>query len=1115
MSGLPRNDWLVEFTQDAHLVFEGGATVVGLRLDDAADRDFTVPIVAIPEGGASAADYSLPESVTFEEGKVEASFTLTAIADGVSDPGESVRLSLGSLPEALSPGGRAETVVSIFDGLVVRAGFVEESFAGAEGDTVRVRVGLSQDPGREVTIPIVATPQDGASEDDYSGLPESVTFQPGEIEASFLLTVTDDGVDDDGESLLLELGELPTGVTTGTGSARTTVLLDDDDAPTALEVNYGRSAYNVGEGGSVTVELTLSDDPERQLTIPVQALRLGTTEASDFSLSANSIVFGPGERTKTFTVSATSDSSNDDGEQLNLGIGSLSVDLPQGVTRGDRSIATVTINERLVLVSNLGQTVSGGAPLTKFISFDIDDGYAIWGVPRQRLGFMTGTHPSGYNLHSVRVMISQSSVSDSGVSATADEPLNARLLQGGSRVALLTVPSGSLEDIEVLTAPAGTKLLPNTRYQVELWFDSDPGLEDVAIPITSSSAPDAGAEPGWDMPSGGNARLLMQLRGSKRPIPTGVLVNFDAGAYTVSEGAQAEVTVSLSKDADRTVVVPITVTEQGDASGADYSGLPRSVTFQPGETETSFMIDAVQDVADDDGESLVLRFGELPSGIEPGSTTTATVSITDDDENDGQTVTLSFDESSYEIFEDPDSDRARGRVSLRLDAIPGREVNVPIVATPQNGATDLDYSGVPESVTFEADETTTSFWVRTEPDGINDDGESVLLEFGTLPANVQAGSMDSTVVNIRDDDSPVTNVGFEQDAYEAPEGSVVKVRLLLSDPPGRAVDIPILAIGRNGAAADDYQVDKHASFLAHQTSVTFDFVATDDNDDDDGQSVQLTFGPLPPGISTHANQSTTVNIIDNDQVVEFGADLLASTLTTGVVTVDTLRGAATHARSSIEVAGDVDWFRVILTSGRMYRFALKGRDAASGRTLENPIVVGIYTGSNQYVDGTLEVPLLKKAGGPRFPTTHLHYMATMSGPHWVSVRGYRNETGIYDLRILELEDDLMPDNRDTPGTINLGQTKTGSLDYRGDRDWFSAELQANTPYAAEITGSKAAPCTRVIVYSSKQRENPIYPSPACSSTKFEVSEAGTYYLVVESYFRYGGTYSLTLRQEDP
>ena len=45
VSGLPRNDWLVEFTQDAHLVFEGGATVVGLRLDDAADRDFTVPIV--------------------------------------------------------------------------------------------------------------------------------------------------------------------------------------------------------------------------------------------------------------------------------------------------------------------------------------------------------------------------------------------------------------------------------------------------------------------------------------------------------------------------------------------------------------------------------------------------------------------------------------------------------------------------------------------------------------------------------------------------------------------------------------------------------------------------------------------------------------------------------------------------------------------------------------------------------------------------------------------------------------------------------------------------------------------------------------------------------------
>ena len=63
-----------------------------------------------------------------------------------------------------------------------------------------MKVTLSADPERSVTVPLTATNQDGASSADYSGVPESVNFASGDTEKSFTFAATADTVDDDGES---------------------------------------------------------------------------------------------------------------------------------------------------------------------------------------------------------------------------------------------------------------------------------------------------------------------------------------------------------------------------------------------------------------------------------------------------------------------------------------------------------------------------------------------------------------------------------------------------------------------------------------------------------------------------------------------------------------------------------------------------------------------------------------------------------------------------------------------------------------------------------------------------------------------------------------------------
>ena len=108
-----------------------------------------------------------------------------------------------------------------------------------------------------------------------------------------------------------------------------------------------------------------------------------------------------------------------------------------------------------------------------------------------------------------------------------------------------------------------------------------------------------------------------------------VTVSFGLAAYSADEGDTVEVTVTLSADPERQVVIPLTHTPQGDATPADYSGVPANLTFNAGEMSKSFTFTATDDAINDDGESVLLAFGTLPGGVSAGTTVTTTVSIDD------------------------------------------------------------------------------------------------------------------------------------------------------------------------------------------------------------------------------------------------------------------------------------------------------------------------------------------------------------------------------------------------------------------------------------------------------------------------------------------------------
>ena len=214
-----------------------------------------------------------------------------------------MKLGFGALPTDVSEGTTKETTVSITDDDVpaVEVNFELGAYTVDEGSTVIVTVTLNADPERTVTIPITKANQDGASNNDYTGVPANVTFNRGDTEAEITFAAAADNENDDNERVKLGFGALPTDVSEGT-TKETTVSITDDDVPDGGRRTLCWATYTVAEGSSVTVTVTLNADPERTVTIPITKANQNGASNNDYTGVPANVEFASGQTVKRFDV---------------------------------------------------------------------------------------------------------------------------------------------------------------------------------------------------------------------------------------------------------------------------------------------------------------------------------------------------------------------------------------------------------------------------------------------------------------------------------------------------------------------------------------------------------------------------------------------------------------------------------------------------------------------------------------------------------------------------------------------------------------------------------------------------------------------------------------------
>ena len=802
---------------DAQAAEDGGNVVFTVSISAATGEAVTVDYTTSNGTATAGQDYTeTTGTLTFPANSVASQTISVPVTDDTVDEAEedeTFTLTLSNVQEASLAGGGstldATGTITDNDDPTVTARFEQTDYSVDEGGTVQVTMILNKDPEREVTIRLVHGLRGGISDADYSGVPVSLEFRSGETEKSFTFTATADDIDDDGESLALTFRTpMPVGVTAG---ATTTVTITDDDDPT-VTANFVQATSSVDEGGTVDVTVTLSADPERDVTILLTHDPQGGASSDDYGGVPESLVFRNGDTEKSFTFSATGDDIDDDGESVALGFGAL----PMGVTAGATTTVTITDDDTAgVTISATSLSIDEGATATYTVVLDTEPtdsvtvaiaGHADTDITLSGATLtsdaLTFTASNWNTAQTVTVSAAEDddAASDAAVTLThtangggyvdVQETVTVTIVEkdtsvlsvgdaqaveeGGDAVFTVSISAATDEEVTVNYATSdGTARADQdyTETSGTLTFPANSvASQTISVPVTDDTVDEveqtftltlSNAE-GASL-AGGGSTLDATGTITDNDDPT-VTARFEQTDYSVDEGGTVQVTMILNKDPEREVTIRLVHGLRGGISDADYSGVPATLVFRSGETEKSFTFTATADDIDDDGESLALTFRTpMPEGVTAGATTTVTIT---DDDMAGVTVSatsLSIDEGGNATY------------TVKLDSQPTGNVTVAIAG---HANTDITLSGATltnDALTFTADNWNTAQTVRVTA---AQDDDAVDEEEATLTHTVTGGDYDEVkaddvTVNVADNDtaSPSLDLSLPVPTHNDADGS--------------------------------------------------------------------------------------------------------------------------------------------------------------------------------------------------------------------------------------------------------------------------------------------------------------------------------------------------------
>lgn len=292
----------IQLTVPATVVSENdGTATLTVTLSTASAKTVQVDYETTAGTATAGNDYMpLSGTLIFAPGETGKTLSVLVLADLLHEGDESFALSIAD-PVNATLGTPHTATITIQDGnLLPSLQLSNANLAVDELDTTATfTVTLSMASAQPIQVSYNTTAVTASENDDYTPIRGTLTFAPGETRKALSVTLWDDAVDENDETLTLALAN-PVNATLGALSTAT-VTIQDDDLPPSVQIHT--SVLTVTEDvATATLTVTLSAESAKVIEVGYKTVA-GTAAANDdYTPLTGTLTFMPGETVQSVTI---------------------------------------------------------------------------------------------------------------------------------------------------------------------------------------------------------------------------------------------------------------------------------------------------------------------------------------------------------------------------------------------------------------------------------------------------------------------------------------------------------------------------------------------------------------------------------------------------------------------------------------------------------------------------------------------------------------------------------------------------------------------------------------------------------------------------------------------
>jgi hypothetical protein len=667
--GPATNDISVAFTSASQNGAENvGSFTITAQLNNTSTVNVSVPFT-LSGTATNGTDYSITASpITITAGSTTANITITVTNDLLDEINETVIVTMGTPTNAIQGTITAHTATINDNDATPSVQFTAASQNAAESSNMTITAQLSAISGQDVTVPFTITGTATGGGVDYT-LTSPITITAGNLSASATITVVDDAIDENNETVIATMG-VPTNATAGATTVHTATINDNDSPPTVQWTAASQSS--VGESGSMTVTAQLSNASAFNVTVPYTVTGTATGSGTDYSITASPITILAGATTGSATITIAADVLDEDNETVivtmgaptNASLGATTVhtatitddDATPTVTwtsasqNGAENVGTFTITAQLSAVSGrtvtIPYTMSGtatgsgtdysitaspititaGSTTTNITITVVNDALdeanetviVTMGSPTNATQGATTVHTATINDNDATPTVTFTSASQNGAESVGTFTVTAQLSAvSGQDVTVpytLTGTAANPADYTITASPI-TITAGNTTANITITVTDDSLDENNETVIVTMGSPTNATQ--------GATTVHTATINDNDAAPT---VEFTSASQSGAESVGTfTITAQLSAVSSQDVTVPFTLSGTA-VDPADYTITASPITITAGNTTQTITITVVDDALDEANETVIVTMG-APTNATQGATTVHTATI--------------------------------------------------------------------------------------------------------------------------------------------------------------------------------------------------------------------------------------------------------------------------------------------------------------------------------------------------------------------------------------------------------------------------------------------------------------------------------------------------------